>query len=74
MARTCQQVSEASAAVNEQTHNGWHSAIDEVEEQARWLSDVEHNVDTMRAAMERVEAMMMHMAQSLQAQPLQQLV
>ena len=38
----------------------------------RRLSNVEHNVDTMRAAMERVEAMIMHMAQSLQAQPLQQ--
>ena len=41
MVRTCQQVSEASVAVNNQTHNERHSAIDEVEEQARRLSNVE---------------------------------
>ena len=46
--------------------------IDDVEEQAIQLSNVEQNVDTMQATMERVEAMMMHMAQSLQAQSLQQ--
>ena len=65
----------ALATVNEQTHNGRQSALDEVEEQARRLSNVEQNVDTMRVAMERVEAMMMRMAQSLQAhfqQPIQQ--
>ena len=33
-----------------------------VEEQARQLSNVEQNIDTMWATMERVEAMMMHMA------------
>ena len=47
-------------------------AIDEVEEQARRFFNVEQNIDTMRAVMERVEAMMMHMEQSLQAQPSQQ--
>ena len=72
MTRTRQQVSRASAAVSEQTHNGWHSVIDEIDEQVKRLSNVEHNVDTMRATMERAEAMMMHMAQSLQTQPLQQ--
>ena len=65
MARTRQQVSRTSAAINELTHNGRHSTINEVEEQARRLSNVEQNVDTMRAVMELVEAMMMHMAQSL---------
>ena len=74
MARTHQQVTGASTAVNEQTHNGQYSAIDEVEEQAWPLSNVEQNVNTMRAAMEPVEAMMMNMAQSLQTQPLQQLI
>ena len=70
MTITHQQVSGALVVVNEQTHNGGQSTIDEVEEQARRLSNVEHNVDTMRAAMER---MMMHMAQSLRAQqPTQQ--
>ena len=72
MARTRQLVSGASAAVNEQTHNGRQSAIDEVEEQAQWSSKVKHNVNTMWAMTERVKAMMMHMAQSLQAQPLEQ--
>ena len=61
MARTRQQVSRASTAINEQTHNGRHSAIDEVEEQARQLSNVEQNVNIMRAVMEPVETMMMHM-------------
>ena len=70
MARTRQQILGASVVVNEQTHNGRQSAIDEVEEQARQLYNVEHNVNTMRAAIERVEVMMMHMGQSLQDQPL----
>ena len=35
MARIRQQVSEVSAAVNEQTHNGQHSTINKVEEQDR---------------------------------------
>ena len=56
MARTHQQVSGALTSINEQTHNGWQLAIDEVEEQARRLSIVEQNVDAMRAAMEWVEA------------------
>ena len=47
MARTHQQVSGASAAVNKQTHNGRQSAVDEVEEHARQLSNVEPNIDTM---------------------------
>ena len=47
-------------------------AIDDVEEQARLLSNVEKNIDTMQVSMEQVEAMMMYMAQSLQVQPLQQ--
>ena len=71
MTRTRQQISEASAAVNEQTHNRQQSALDEVEEQAQRLSSVEQNVDTMQAAMEGMEAMMMHMTQSLRAQPTQ---
>ena len=71
MIRTCQKVSEASIAINEQTHNGQQSAIEELEEQARWLSNAEHNVNTIWAAIEWVEVMMMHMAQSLQAQSLQ---
>ena len=62
MAGTRQQVFGTSALANEHTHNGWRSAIDEVEEQARRLSYVEQNVDTTRAAVERVEAMMMEMA------------
>ena len=48
--RTRQQVSRAFVSVNEQTYNRRHSAIDEVEEQARQLFNVEHKVDTMRAA------------------------
>ena len=47
MARTRQKVLRASATINEQIHNGRQSAIDEVEEQARRLSNVEHNVNTM---------------------------
>ena len=42
--------------------NRRQSVIDEVEEQVRRVSNVEQNVNTMRASMERVEAMMMHMA------------
>ena len=38
------------------------------------LSNVNQNIDIMRAAMERVEAMMMHMAQSLKTRPHQQLI
>ena len=71
MERAHQQVSEASIAVNEQTHNRQHSAIDEVEEQVRRLSNMEQNIDTIRAAIERVEAMMIYMAQSLQVKVLQ---
>ena len=48
--RTRQQVSRAFVSVNEQTYNRRHSAIDEVEEQARQLFNVEHKVDTMRGA------------------------
>ena len=33
------------------------------------MSNVEQNVDTMIVVIERVKAMMMHMAQSLRAQP-----
>ena len=62
----------ASTVINEQTHNGQQSALDEVEEQARQLSSVEQNVDTIRAAIEQMEAMIMHMTQSLRAQPTQQ--
>ena len=65
MARTRQQVLGAWAAVNEQTHTGQQSTLDDVKEQARRLSNVEQNMNTMRATMEQVEAMMMHMAQSL---------
>ena len=72
MARTHQQVSGAFVSVNEQTHNGRHSAINEVKKQARQLSNVEHNINTMRVAMEPVETMIIHMTQNLQAQPLQQ--
>ena len=69
MARTRQQVSGASSTINVQMHNGRQSAIDEVEEQARWLFNIEQNVDTMRATIKRVEATMMRMEQSLRAQP-----
>ena len=69
MTRTHQQVLGASATVNEQMHNGRQPAINEVEEEARQLTNTEQNVDTMRVAMEWVEAIMMHMAQSLRAQP-----
>ena len=41
MARTRQQVLGTSAAANKQTHNGQHSAVKEVEEQARRLSNAE---------------------------------
>ena len=68
MVRTRQKVSGTSTAANEQTHNKWYSAIDKVEEQARRLSNVEQNIDTMQAAMEWVEAMMMQMAQNLYSQ------
>ena len=68
MARTRQQVLGALVMANDQMHNGWHLAIVEVEEQAQWLTNVEHNVDIMKIVIERVEAMMMHMAQSLWAQ------
>ena len=50
MAKTHQHVSRASAAVNKQAHTGRQSALDEVEEQARWLSNVEHNVDIMNGS------------------------
>ena len=62
MVRTRQQVLGTSTAINEQIHNGWHLAIDEVEEQAQWLTNVKQNVDSMQAAMEQVDAMMMHIA------------
>ena len=68
MARTHQQVLGALATANDQMHNGWHLAIVGVEEQAQWLTNVEHNVDIMKIMIECVEAMMMHMAQSLWAQ------
>ena len=61
MARIDQQGLGPSVAINKQTHNEWHLAIDEVEKQARRLYNVEQNVDTIQAAMEQVEAMMMHM-------------
>ena len=70
MARIPQQVSRAFVTINERTHNGWHSTIDEVEEQARWLYNVEQNINIVWTAMKQVKAMMMHMAQSLQGQPL----
>ena len=72
MARTRQQVSGASTTISEHTHNGQHSVIDEVEEQAKQFTNVEQNVYWMWDAIKRVEAMMMPMAQSLQTQPLQQ--
>ena len=65
MARSRQQVSWVSTVVNEQTHEGRQSTIDEVEEQARHLSNVKQNIDTMRAAVEHVETIMMHIAQGL---------
>ena len=71
MARTHQQVSRASATVNDQTNNRQHFALDEVEEQARQLSNVEQDVDTIWDAIERMEAMMMHITQSQKTQPLQ---
>ena len=62
MARTHQQVFGTSTLANELTHNGRHSTIDEVEKHARRLYYIEQNVDMMWATMERVEAMMSHMA------------
>lgn len=41
MVRTRQQVLGASTSVNEQMHNGRQPAIDEVEEQAQRLTNVE---------------------------------
>ena len=50
--------------MNDQIHNGRQPVIVEVEEQAQRLTNEEQNMDIM---MERVEAIMMHMEQSLQA-------
>lgn len=73
MTRARKEVSGALAAINDQLHNGWHLAIIEAEEQAQRITNMEQNVGTMRATIERVEAIMMHMAQSLRAQPQQQI-
>ena len=72
MAKTCQQVSRTLAPANEQTqehpHNERYSTIDEVEEHARQLYYFKQNVDTMRSAMELVEATLMQMAQNMYSQ------
>ena len=46
-------------------------AIADIDDQARRLTNVEQNVDIMRAMMEQIEAMMMHMAQNQSAPPQQ---
>ena len=64
MEGTRQQISGAPATVSDQLHNGRQLVAVDVDDQARWLTKVEQNMDTMIVMMERVDAMMMHMAQN----------
>lgn len=54
-----QQVSEASVAVHDQPFNKQQPVVAEVVEQAKWLTNIEQYVDVIRAAIERMEAMVM---------------